>query len=127
MLASLPVGVLLNFGWEWGDLGAREFAAPLNSRRNAGSDLIRGVVLRARPSCGPVMFRRCLRPVSPVILRGRNAHAGNQNRITASRRVVARGTTMRRFLQRTRLRILLLRIVAGRPPTLRKIQKSLKA
>jgi hypothetical protein len=37
------------------------------------------------------------------------------------------GTSLKAFLRRTRLRILLLRIVAGRPPALRKIQKSLKA
>jgi hypothetical protein len=38
----------------------------------------------------------------------------------------SRAARLSRFLYRTRLRILLLRIFAGRPPDMRQIQKALK-
>ncbi len=36
MPASLPVGVVLNFGWEWGDSGDRVCDAPATNRFGPG-------------------------------------------------------------------------------------------
>jgi hypothetical protein len=98
--------------------GARNFAL------NVGSDSTGATALRT-PS-----MRRTVTLVSPLRTHSvtgtwRNWHAFSQGHIAAGR-VVRESGTLRAFLRRTRLRMLLLRIALGRSAALGQIQQAVR-